>query len=55
MMPNSFARCLAFLAVLVTRFALADDKPNIALDERRAFSYLEDICKLGRGRVLRMG
>ena len=47
MMPNSFARCLAFLAVLVTRFALADDKPNIALDERRAFSYLEDICKLG--------
>ena len=47
MMSNSFVRCLAFLAVLVTRFALADDKPNIALDERRAFIYLEDICKLG--------
>lgn len=47
MMPNSFACVLAALLALVAQFASADEKPAINLDERRAFGYLEDICKLG--------
>jgi len=39
---------LATAFVLVSTHLVADDKPTINLDERRAFGYLEDICKLGR-------
>ncbi len=37
----------ASLAIWLTSL-VAEDKPAINLDERRAFGYLEDICKLGR-------
>ena len=47
MTPKSFRCVLVVLLVLVTRLASAGDRPAISLDERRAFGYLEDICKLG--------
>lgn len=46
-MLHSFACRLASIVVLVSHFAAADDKPSMNLDERRAFGYLEDVCKLG--------